>query len=120
MRRFVVLVVVVAVVVIAGATPIGARTAKEAAYLSAVHNQGVRGFPALMILSVGHRFCRDAKQGGFKAAVDKSAQYFVKKVSKDDTKAERKKFFYASAVMTFFAVDYFCPQFKSARTNYKS
>jgi hypothetical protein len=119
MRRFAVL-VVVAVVVIADATPIGARTAKEAAYLSAVHNQGVRGFPASVILSVGHRFCRDAKQGGFRAAVDRSAQDFAKKVGKDSTKAEQKKFFYATAVMTFLAVDYFCPQFKDARTSYKS
>ena len=66
MRKFVVLVVVVAVAVIAGATPIGARTAKEAAYVSAVHDRGVSGLTASMIVEFGHQFCRDTKRTGFR------------------------------------------------------
>ena len=119
MRRFVVLVVVVAAAVIAGATPIRRRTAKEAAYVSAVHDQGVSGLRASMIVEFGHQFCGDAKQRGFKTAI-RAAQNFANNVvnGSNGTRAEQRDFFKAVAIMSFYAVDYFCPQFKDARKTY--
>jgi hypothetical protein len=116
---FVVLVVVVAVAVIGGATSIGARTAKEAAYGSAVHDQSVSGLTASMIVEFGHQFCRNAKQGGFKTAI-RAAQNFANNFvnGSNSTKAEQRDFFKAVAIMSFYAVDYFCPQFKDARKAY--